>query len=76
MNSVKIRLLILVIISLISMVILYINQNLSLADIELYNTANNKILGLNIDILQLRHAEKKYFVERDQQYLNRHHSYL
>ncbi len=76
MNSVKVRLLILVIISLISMVILYINQNLSLIDIELYNTANNKILSLNIDILQLRHAEKKYFVERDQQYLNKHHSYL
>ena len=76
LNSVKIRLWVLVIISLASMLILYLNQSIYLSRIELYKTANNEILSMNVDILQLRHAEKKFFVENNLQYLSQHKGYL
>ncbi|WP_246539958.1 HD-GYP domain-containing protein [sulfur-oxidizing endosymbiont of Gigantopelta aegis] len=58
------------------MLVLYLNQVFYLKQIELYNTANNEILSMNVDILQLRHAEKKYFVEQNSHYLAQHKKYL
>lgn len=76
MNSVKFRLLLVVIISLASMLVLYLNQTTYLTQIELYTTANNEILSMNVDILQIRHAEKKFFVEQNTKYLIHHEKYL
>ena len=58
------------------MFVLYLNQSTYLARIQLYNTANNEILSMNVDILQLRHAEKKFFVEQNVNYLSQHKKYL
>jgi HD-GYP domain-containing protein (c-di-GMP phosphodiesterase class II) len=76
MNSVKFRLLLVLLISIASLFILYLNQTIYLARIELYNTANNEILSMNVDILQLRHIEKKFFVERQNSALLQHKQYL
>ncbi|MCW8930078.1 MAG: HD domain-containing protein [Gammaproteobacteria bacterium] len=76
MNSVKFRLLLVLILSLASMLVLYLNQSTYLTRIEIYNTANNEILNMNVDILQLRHAEKKFFVEQNINYLTQHKKYL
>lgn len=76
MKSVKFRLLLVLLISLASMLVLYLNQSTYLTQIELYNRANNAILSMNVDILQIRHAEKKFFVEQNGQYLKQHKKYL